>query len=838
MSRWGQFTMGSDDRASANAGESQRVDTIPVHISYEIIRLFSEGLYQSPHKAVEELVSNSYDAGASSVHVMLPDPPDSHSELSPLWVIDNGEGMDGQGFHQLWRVAHSKKPAIAGDDGDRAPIGQFGIGKLAAYVLAWKLAHISKADGVIRYTEIDFRSIHDMHQFEQSSPLDVGLYELSETDAQSELSDIESRDPAAWEMLFGSQASPTWTVAALSEFKNLYDRLSAGRLSWVLRTGLPLHSDFQIWLGGDKLTSAKEHGETIQDIMLGSEDDTVCKRMELETETDGVRIPGIEGTIKGRARVFQKRLTEGKSDQYGRSNGFFIRVRGRVINLEDELFGLEALNHAAWSRFAMDVDADGLRDHLLSSREGVRESEPIRELRRYLLGIFNVCRSAYEEWREKDEAGLDIEQLLNEAPSLFVTEPLLDEVRRTLEGGQESFYVSRPDLEEGLEPAGWLEDFEPQVRETPFKKVLFEATGEYDRPLRYVPETRTVFVNTQHPFVDKLLSTSTGGKRGAATLFATSEVLTEALLQGYGFSALEVMELLKDRDRVLRLLAGDHPSTAEEVLRRLKVANQDQTVMERAVGLAFRVLGFEYERRGGNEAGPDGVLYARLGRDSDTLADYRVVYDTKQTNQPSVPADKLNLDSLEQFRKEEKADYAFFVAPGYAGQGDPTGKINSLVADAREGAEPRRFTLLRLDDLERIVELHYKFGVPLTRLRDLFERAHTVPEVEEWVVSLEKELTELETPVPLRRLIEGVEAAKTDDKARPNVNSVRAIDEQLKPYTPEKLIQSLRAVETIVGTRWIEVEGGGDVRLHSNVDVILAEVERYLSDLAGGGRGD
>ena len=57
-----------DDRKSRitplaeNAGEV--VKSIPVRMSYEIIKLFSEGLYQSPHKAVEELVANAYDAGA------------------------------------------------------------------------------------------------------------------------------------------------------------------------------------------------------------------------------------------------------------------------------------------------------------------------------------------------------------------------------------------------------------------------------------------------------------------------------------------------------------------------------------------------------------------------------------------------------------------------------------------------------------------------------------------------------------------------------------------------------------------------------------------------------
>lgn len=84
--------------------ELPTVQSIPVHLSYEIIRLFSEGLYQSPQKAIEELVSNSYDAGASSAHVLLPvrsyeaetepadmSQSDSDEGLSPLWVIDDGQ---------------------------------------------------------------------------------------------------------------------------------------------------------------------------------------------------------------------------------------------------------------------------------------------------------------------------------------------------------------------------------------------------------------------------------------------------------------------------------------------------------------------------------------------------------------------------------------------------------------------------------------------------------------------------------------------------------------------------------------------------------------------------
>ena len=122
----------------------QEVENIPVPINYDIIRLFSEGLYRSPHKAIEELVTNGYDAEATRVHILLPEQSENNTAIDDsLWVIDNGHGMDVEGFHQLWRVAESNKVQVQTLANGRAPIGQFGIGKLAAYVLAWKLTHLS-----------------------------------------------------------------------------------------------------------------------------------------------------------------------------------------------------------------------------------------------------------------------------------------------------------------------------------------------------------------------------------------------------------------------------------------------------------------------------------------------------------------------------------------------------------------------------------------------------------------------------------------------------------------------------------------------------------------------
>lgn len=674
------------------------IEQIPVSINYDIIRLFSEGLYKSPHKAVEELVSNAYDADARRVHVLLPEAGDDPEGLAPLWVIDNGHGMNEDGFRQLWRVADSTKNGPLAE-GRRAPIGQFGIGKLASYVLAWKLTHVSYIDGRLLLTAMDFHNCTG-RQSDGAGQVDVALRQVDEAVAKTHLEEITQRDPAAWEMMFGPNRSPTWTAAGLSDFKELYSKLVTGTLRWVLSTGLPLYSDFVVSLNGDRVSPSRETKKPIRQVAIS---DT---------------LPDI-GEIRGTARIYEQQLTSGKSEQYGRSHGFFVRVRGRVINLEDDLFGIEAVNHAAWSRFALEVHADGLRRYLLSSREGVRDCDQIRSFRKLLLEYFNDCRSAYEEWDRRTNAELEITGLLSDSHSIHITEPLVRSVRSTVEAGEDSFYIDVPSSVKEDDRSEWLEEYESNVSERPIDKNIFERQGPDAPALRYDPVSRRLVVNLEHPFVDKLTA---GGRRpNPAKLFAASELFLEGQLQVQGISPMVVSSFLRDRDRVLRLAAGSYaPPTALEVLRLLEAAGNDSHALERAVGAVFRVLGFEYERKGGNRPGPDGILIARLGRLKSGLATYSIVYDAKQTNQPSVPADKVDIASLEDFRAREKADFGFFIATAYAAETDPNGVLNKRIV--RSG---KRLTLLKVEHLHRLVLLHYTQGITLIPSFALFLKRRT-----------------------------------------------------------------------------------------------------------------
>ena len=784
----------------------REVEEIPVHISYEIIHLFSEGLYKSPHKAIEELVTNGYDAYAKRVHILLPEADQNGiTAHMPLWVIDDGHGMDEEGFRQLWRIAESNKSNMPIRDG-RPMIGQFGIGKLASYVLAWNLTHISRVSDRFLLTFMNFHNVTE-RKLSGDQPIAISLREVSEEEARKHLAEIKDRDSVAWELMFGTGGhSATWTATALSDFKDLYRRLQAGTLKWVLSTGLPLHAEFQMWPNGERLTSSKETMVPIETV-------------EIDKTVTGI------GPIKGKASIYERTLTGGKSDQIARSNGFFVRVRNRVINLEDELFGLEAQNHSAWSRFALEVDADGLRDHLLSSREGVRDSDPIRAFREELRAAFNKCRSAYES-RNTQET-LDIVQLLDDTPSSWVCDPLILSVRNMTKFGAESFYVSSPHDLQDVDTSQWLHNIEDQIKKKPFERMLFEGFGQNAPVLRYDPGSRYLIVNADHPFINKL--SDEGKRQRLANLFATSESLLEGQLQDHGISRAVIASLLDDRDRALRMLAGYDDPTAQEVIRRLKNATLDSTALERAAGAVFQLLGFSYERKGGNAPGPDGVLSARLGRQGDSTADYKLVYDAKQSNQPSIPADKVSPSDLEVFRIEWGADFGFFIADKYQGEMEETSKLNRKFSTSEDSF--RELTLLKVSHLEQLAQLHYLHGVTLSELRSLFEHCCTVPEVDEWLCDLGKRLAK-GGQIPLEILLRCLEKEKEDLNARPNIAVVRSKMDDLRKFTPERLMARLKAIESIIGTRWIEIdEDSFEVTMHHIAPEILKELERNTTDL-------
>ena len=160
--------------------------SIDVRLSYRIIELFSEGLYVSSNKAIEELVANSFDAGSQRVLVLLS--PNMHDQNATIAVIDDGAGMDEGGLKQHWLIGISDKRRLANLPRGRQQIGKFGIGKLATYVLASRLTHITKRGSNYYSTSMDFAIDTRVDKEVDQAPINIPLRHLSEMQAKQAVS--------------------------------------------------------------------------------------------------------------------------------------------------------------------------------------------------------------------------------------------------------------------------------------------------------------------------------------------------------------------------------------------------------------------------------------------------------------------------------------------------------------------------------------------------------------------------------------------------------------------------------------------------------------------------
>jgi hypothetical protein len=177
----------------------RKLKEIRVRINYRIINLFSGQLYQSPVKAIEELIANSYDAFATMCQVVI---PNNLSKSDRIIVFDDGTSMDVDGFEKLWTIASTDKRDQ--ESKKRLPIGRFGIGKLATYALANQLTYLCRKDGKIRAVTMDYRRLDPSSAKETAVFLKVR--ELTEKQAEDALRLPEFEQTGVKLTLFGAKS--------------------------------------------------------------------------------------------------------------------------------------------------------------------------------------------------------------------------------------------------------------------------------------------------------------------------------------------------------------------------------------------------------------------------------------------------------------------------------------------------------------------------------------------------------------------------------------------------------------------------------------------------------
>ena len=425
-----------------------QVASIRVELSTRFLEHFSEQLYSSPQKAFEELISNGWDAGANIVDVRVDEDLQAPNATMAVFDNGSSMDLAGlrELWHIAFspkegRTMEHGRPLIG-----KFGIGKLATYVLAGrltYICKAQDGIIRRV--TMNYGDVDTqkeaKSDHLINDLElQVFKLDrQELGEVLETvyggdeilrliDCQTpdEQEDGKNEDvaPIIHQEEFGGAPaeldrpeSGTWTLVVLSDLKPPGRDLKIGILRRMLSAALPFGSEMAIHVNGMRLLSSKMGAASVENWIIGPAlgiDYIELAETDAGPELDGgesssdndadtadipspTRIPVTLGTnpypyielpeigrVTGMVRLFEDKISGGKSEERGASNGFHVNVLGRVVNQHDPSFGEENLNHAAWARFRMTVRADGLNEYLTTNREQFKERHGMKVFRAFL----------------------------------------------------------------------------------------------------------------------------------------------------------------------------------------------------------------------------------------------------------------------------------------------------------------------------------------------------------------------------------------------------------------------------------------------------------------------
>jgi hypothetical protein len=670
---------------------------------------------------------------------------------------------------------------------------------------------------------MDYRAIDKRveKEVEPKRAIKIPLRELTEAEAKTAITTWTSSAAfkASGMVLFGKKSAPAWTVTAMSALKAKVHEIRPGSLSWILSTALPLRPDFNIWLNGQKLIPSKAGKGILKRWVLGrdlvqlprpspkditrSEDATIP---ETDERRYGLDVPGI-GRVTGYAEAYKDLLT-GKSDELGRSHGFFVYVFGRLINVAESHFGIPAdeLRHGTFGRFRLVVHMDGLDVALRSNRETISEGPLLETTQDVLRAIFNAVRSTLERHDADEEPGAKLARKLAASPASLSRLPILDLARAAVERKASPFTVVVPDYKTPAERKTFLTGLEERAKEgerfVAGLSLDYSASPESGIAL-FDTETGILRINAWHPFVaafyDEFASRDTGQP---LELFAMAEVLAEAHLYALGIKEQVIHSFMSLRDQLLRNLANESGrESALSVANNLLNARNNPTGLEDKVCVAFHSLGFDVTplRKKGQ---PDGVAAANLSAASDgTPRRYSVSLEAKSKQRlgAKVTAKTVGISTIARQRDDFKCEHAIVVGPAFpTTQGDKSALSKEIDDDRRRTAaekNPKTVTLITIDALAKLVRLRPVKQVGLRQLRELFD-CRLPEDSAKWVEAIRKAKV---TKPPYKAIIEAIQALQKDfNQTSVTYSSLRVkltyLTPPIKYETDEPLIDLCKAM--------------------------------------------
>lgn len=729
---------------------------IPVSLSNELISLLSEQLYQSPLKAIEELVTNSYDAGAENCRVIIPADL-SNLETSKIIVYDDGIGMDEEGLTTLWSIGSSLKRKDGDTIGERKIIGKFGIGKLATYSIANIISYVSRKGDTIYLNTLDYKDFRS-DPSGGKEPILLPVIEIKDfttLKTNQHFLDLLKKVSLSPDFLL-SNNKKTWTIVILESLKQRVENLKTGRLRWVLSTSMPINPSFKLFLNNENVDSSKLNytiatsfkitdlpKKRIDSLNNTTKDNWLIQDNKLVSDT-------FKNGITGVINVTDRTLLGGKSSDVGRSHGFFIKVRGRIINQDDETFGSVPTKMGTFNRMHAIIEADDLDEVITASRENLENSTQKQFFQELLNEVLNEATSKYSQYLKDKELP---ELRKKEGERNFVNHELMEfSIADTLT-------LFPGDIPHGGEPDNsfFYADFgTPEEKDDLIKLFYSEAKEKYkfqytktDRSERLVTfdiKSKTFWINESHPFIKANLDE--GSSRNLLEDFVVAETMLEIYLVESGIPTRLVGEILEKRDRLLIGLANDHPISLKFLADTLRDSSANDLDLEINQVIAVRALGFTAKHIAGS-GNPDGIATFNTYSNGVTT----ITLEAKSSKE-TPGLSQLDFAGLQEHMIDQKASGCLLIAPSY-----PGGSSGENAAAAKRAKE-LKISCWTIEQLANVIEQSENRKITAPEIVEIITTCFTPEEVKDAIDKLlngdERSYTDI-----YRAIIKALESLET-----------------------------------------------------------------------------
>ncbi|MCK4397768.1 MAG: ATP-binding protein [Methanophagales archaeon] len=469
--------------------------TIRIKVSKEVVSHLSLGLYRNFARAVKELISNAYDAGATEVKIKL------DLDNNRIIVRDNGRGMDIKEIEEKFLTIGYPTPLIEDvDELGRKRIGTFGIGCLSVFPYCNRLQIITKKrnkDEIIEI-KIDTKRFFKKEAFffveETEVPYKIHPSDLSEEIGETIIVLEEIKSHIAEEL----QQKESHGKSSIDKFSGFQ------KFKWALSQYAPIQfppdrkdlRDFfdnsgvvpmRLWLDGDELfrnipenAGILEKGEEqFGDVSLRYAIMTTMRPIEPE-EARGIQIR-LRNVAIGLPMDFDvTKLTS--------------RVLGKLNYICGEVHILRGLNSA-----------------LMIDRDSFSYTQDVANIDEFFRKKLNEWNNTLEKWASEDKE--TYKSLMNVKGS----ERVIDELRKAniIRFAKERLRLSEAPIIErkGKEVLSLPERVIKALSKIKDYKVCSEKgkISAKESPIKVFPMDRSIVVYEQHPDFEETIEV---GERG------------------------------------------------------------------------------------------------------------------------------------------------------------------------------------------------------------------------------------------------------------------------------------------------------------------------------------